>query len=533
MDGAARFLLGGAIGAALGYLLSQRSQQRVALQGESGVAEQEAGASPTAVLTPEAPTEAPEVKAPIESRAVETPEAETPEAEAPEAETPEAADLEAPAVEAVEAPVGTAWWETEPAPVAEAATAEAPVEEAAVEEAAVVEAPEAEQPMLEEPPLEAPPAEEAVPEWPVVEAPTEIPAAEVADVEMLEAEVVEAVEAESVAPQAPPVEAPAVDAAEPLPSGIAVPPPPTPWWETPAPGEEAPVAETPVAEEEASPVEVEPPAAEAPTEAAEPDITLAPEFLDEPVEAPGWTSTAPMVEEEDIESILPVVPDEFPAMEAAEIERPVAEAVPEWTDESLDIETPAVEMPIVELPVVEAPEAEVMEAEVAEAPAMEAPVVEASSVETAPRPAVDDLKARIEETRRRIRQELEQPFIAGAETPAALADDWTVAPAVPVEEVAAGPEPELAEVSEPELSMEGLDTAAEMFEEPVDYESMKSRIESVRSRLKAKAFDAMMSGESALLGRDSEDAGHRRSVLPDVDSEVDETIESSLREEED
>ncbi|MBN1630696.1 MAG: hypothetical protein JW990_13095, partial [Thermoleophilia bacterium] len=406
----------------------------------------------------------------------------------------------------------------------EAPTTEAPTAEAAVEEAAVVEAPEA----------EAPPAEEAVPEWPVVEAPTEVALAEVADVETIEVEAVEAVEVESAAPEAAPVEAPAVEVAEPPSSGIAVPPPPTPWWETPAPGEEVPVAEIPVAEVEAPTVEVvESPAAEAPTEAAEPDITLSPEFFHEPVEAPGWTSTAPMVEEEDIESILPVVPDEFPAMEAAEIERPVAEAVPEWTDESLDIETPAVEMPIVELPVVEAPEAEVMEAEVAEAPAMEAPVVEAPPVETAARPAVDDLKARIEETRRRIRQELEQPFIAGAETPAALADDWTVAPAVPVEEVAAGPEPELAELSEPGLSMEGLDAVEGTFEEPVDYESMKSRIESVRSRLKAKAFDAMMSGESALLGRDSEDAGHRRSVLPDVDSEVDETIESSLREEED
>ena len=37
MDGTARFLLGGVLGAALGYLLSQKSQQqRVALEGESG-----------------------------------------------------------------------------------------------------------------------------------------------------------------------------------------------------------------------------------------------------------------------------------------------------------------------------------------------------------------------------------------------------------------------------------------------------------------------------------------------------------------
>ena len=69
-------------------------------------------------------------------------------------------------------------------------------------------------------------------------------------------------------------------------------------------------------------------------------------------------------------------------------------------------------------------------------------------------------------------------------------------------------------------------------EEPVDYDSMRSRIEVTRSRLKAKAFDAMMTGESSLLGRDTEDAEHRKKVVPAVDSEVNETIETSLREEE-
>jgi hypothetical protein len=61
---------------------------------------------------------------------------------------------------------------------------------------------------------------------------------------------------------------------------------------------------------------------------------------------------------------------------------------------------------------------------------------------------------------------------------------------------------------------------------------MKSRIEVTRSRLKAKAFDAMMSGESALLGRDPENAERKR-IVPAVDTEVNETIESTLREEED
>ncbi|MBN1630638.1 MAG: hypothetical protein JW990_12795, partial [Thermoleophilia bacterium] len=358
------------------------------------------------------------------------------------------------------------------------------------------------------------------------------------------------------------------------------PPAPTPWWETPpapaadtaveealveeAPAEEAPAEESPVAE---LPVE-EAPLAEAAVEVAETEISLTHEVFEEPLIQGGWESAAPMVEEENLESVLPVVPDEFPAMEAAEIEteRPVFEKPTEWIDsawpepatetpgvreavsrtesiEGLDFETPILEEPLFETVVVEeAPveealvEAPDIEAPIVEAPEAEAPVSEETVVEVPATPVMDDLKARIEETRRRIRQELEQPFMSGAEAPA-IADDWTVAPAVPVAEpVAEAVESagsELAELSDAALPTGDFETAEAVMEEPVDYDSMKSRIESVRSRLKAKAFDAMMSGESALLGRDSEDAGHRRNVIPDVDSEVDETIESSLREEDD
>ena len=52
------------------------------------------------------------------------------------------------------------------------------------------------------------------------------------------------------------------------------------------------------------------------------------------------------------------------------------------------------------------------------------------------------------------------------------------------------------------------------LEEPVDYDSMKNRIESTRSRLKAKAFDAMMTGESALLGRDLEGVASSKARSP-------------------
>jgi hypothetical protein len=69
-------------------------------------------------------------------------------------------------------------------------------------------------------------------------------------------------------------------------------------------------------------------------------------------------------------------------------------------------------------------------------------------------------------------------------------------------------------------------------DEPVDYDSMKNRIESTRSRLKAKAFDAMMTGETALLGRDLDGVSHALGKVGGVDNDIDETIETSLREEE-
>jgi hypothetical protein len=65
----------------------------------------------------------------------------------------------------------------------------------------------------------------------------------------------------------------------------------------------------------------------------------------------------------------------------------------------------------------------------------------------------------------------------------------------------------------------------------VDYDAMRSRIEATRSRLKAKAFDAMMTGESALLGRDAVEASTERPPAADVDKEIAQTIETTLREE--
>jgi hypothetical protein len=187
-----------------------------------------------------------------------------------------------------------------------------------------------------------------------------------------------------------------------------------------------------------------------------------------------------------------------------------------------------------------------VEAEAIDTEAPETPLTAAAAAEAATAiSSIDDLKARIEETRRRIRQELEQPFISPADIEGTA--DWTVSPVVPVDGEttagAAGVEEPAAEQGEAmadamaysanpeEIAAEiTAEYAEEIAPEPVDYESVKSRIELTRSRLKAKAFDAMMTGESALLSRDPEGAPPPQSAMPVIDSEIDQTIETSLSE---
>jgi len=192
---------------------------------------------------------------------------------------------------------------------------------------------------------------------------------------------------------------------------------------------------------------------------------------------------------------VPIAPAEFgPESMAEPMVEPPTEAEP--------VIEPAVEAvagPVVE-PVIEAVGEPVVE--LAVEPAAE-PVAEAPpEVRVTP---LEELKARIEETRKRIRQELEQPFsIAGLgdkEGPAATAEQ----------------EAEPAPVS---------------GEKSLDYDSVKSRIEAARVRLKAKAFDAMVSGETPLLARSGSQNSGEMAHQTGVDPEVEASIENALREEE-
>ncbi len=57
---------------------------------------------------------------------------------------------------------------------------------------------------------------------------------------------------------------------------------------------------------------------------------------------------------------------------------------------------------------------------------------------------------------------------------------------------------------------------------------MRRRIEETRNRLKAKAFDAMASGEAALLARDTEDLPAPEVIEVPIDEDVADALDRSL-----
>ncbi len=190
----------------------------------------------------------------------------------------------------------------------------------------------------------------------------------------------------------------------------------------------------------------------------------------------------PAVEEEVVEE--PVA--EEPVVEEAVVEEPVAE---EPAAEEPVAEEEAAEEPVAEEPAVES---EVAEEPVAEEPVAEEPVAEEPVVEEAP-------------------AEERSGLVADIGVPVA---DVPVAEAEPVADEPATKAP----------------TARESGS--VDQAEMRRRIEETRARLKAKAFDAMMSGEAALLSRDSGEKPVPTGEDVTLDAEIDSTIDESLSQEE-
>jgi len=322
------------------------------------------------------------------------------------------------------------------------------------------------------------------------------------------------------------------------------------------------------------------------TAVAEPSVAVEPAAekpLVEPPAAEEAPEEAPVHEEPAIEPEPDEVVAVEPAVEPAEplVAGPPVEEVPaeEPVAETPAAEEPTAEEPAVEQPAVEQPTAE--EAAVAEAPPRPFPVWEQHPEE----PAGEDLRARIEETRETLEAELAEPFAqeaaeqevvdevapaevvaeevevldeagaAASEAPAAAESPVVEEPAVVEEPVAdetvieeqaleapvptgeALPEASVAEAPGAETAVAEVapeDSAAESPREGgvIDQAEMRRRIEETRARLKAKAFDAMMSGEAALLARDSGDKPVPKGDDHGLDAETDSVIDESLSQEE-
>jgi hypothetical protein len=160
------------------------------------------------------------------------------------------------------------------------------------------------------------------------------------------------------------------------------------------------------------------------------------------------------------------------------------------------------------------------EAELAEEPVAEsAPVAEPVTPEASEVPVTTEVSVAAEPLEVSV-----EPVVAEApvatepvETPVAPVEAEPVVAEAPV-----AAEPLRADESAPE------EPADEVPLGNIDQAEMRRRIEETRARLKAKAFDAMMNGEAALLARDSGEKPVPRGADVPVDHDVAETLDESL-----
>ena len=118
-----------------------------------------------------------------------------------------------------------------------------------------------------------------------------------------------------------------------------------------------------------------------------------------------------------------------------------------------------------------------------------------------------------------------EPESVSQESPPARPHAWDIA----YEDEPVAEEPIIAEA----VAEEPAPAAAPARESGgIDQAEMRRRIEETRARLKAKAFDAMMSGEAALLSRDSGDKPVPGADDVALDAETDSAIDESLSQEE-
>ncbi len=275
-----------------------------------------------------------------------------------------------------------------------------------------------------------------------------------------------------------------------------------PATETSAWGEPAPETAVDDASSVAEAVEAEPPAGEAPAwpvEAEEADVQ-------EDVVLPAPLEASPLTEDAPAETAAAPVEERAPAWDVHE--EPVAE-------ERETVEEPAAwETPVggTETEMAAAADLDT------ETPSS-APLVSEAGVDTAPWSATDEPPA-VEEppaTTESLAVEEEVPEAAVAEPLVAEEPRATAIEEPPVgEPTAAAPVAE-----EPVIREDEGEGAA------IDQAEMRRRIEETRARLKAKAFDAMMSGEASLLSRDSGEKPVPEGSV-DLDSEAAAQLEEGL-----
>lgn len=218
-------------------------------------------------------------------------------------------------------------------------------------------------------------------------------------------------------------------------------------------------------------------------------------------------------------------------------------------------------------------------------PSAEGPQVGFCPTATAPVSAPVDLESRIEETRRQVEEQLEEPVTAPAK---ATREEIDVAEApeilLEVETIEAPVEENMAVETAPEIedtpAVESLETSNAVAEEAVetedattdeegeltalgtpvegeptigeetpvrtdaeaaaggpvpsqiDRDEMRRRIDETRARLKAKAFDAMISGETFIEPETEEAVREKKSGSEArIDKDLEEQIDRSLKEE--
>ena len=297
-----------------------------------------------------------------------------------------------------------------------------------------------------------------------------------------------------------------------------------------APELEAKLGETPGAssfdaEEPAAPADADATPAFTPAIAADTsDVPTgrAPEF------APAATVPgAPVAPSTDVWSADPVPPT---------FESELAE-VPEGA--APEASTPAAPEPEVAEPAAEAPKpepevAEPVDSEIAAAPfaAAEPADAEPADADVAPPAAEAPVAAVADAPAEPVPAAADATLIADIPAPAAaLAESLADEAPAPVEPAIAAVEPAAAEPEAAPLADKVATPPAPPADEApqgVDQAEMRRRIEETRARLKAKAFDAMMSGEAALLARDSGERPVPRNADVPVDHEIAETIDESL-----